>query len=490
MKEQKDYAIIDVETTLIRDGEIPKTKFWGYADISGYKKFQTSNALLRFLEKTEPKTILHHTNFDVLQLLVDGAKDIQFLKSHNGKFITTKLGIHTLLNSYSPFPLAMRDIFAAFGYKKTDLGQLDKRNYDDCVLGLECFLKLDSIFTELVGVSPLQKGTIAGTGFGAAEAVAGKMPKDLRFLEAYRGGRVEVFDTRKAQLNGFDINSSYPRSFIEAPESDELWHIGVWTKDWHCPFFDEFSDDLLLFPNGKFTSWVYKSNWEKYIEPYAEKTRIKVLKKYKINLSWITRLKDLIHHIYDKKNISEGAVKLACKLLLNSLYGRIGLRGSSERARFLDYKPDGDNITLYKIGKRWLSFDSVLREPRSNFPFAAYITDNARARLYQGFKLHIPSYGDTDSIYTKTKKEDFRLVVGRGLGEWSHTGYGSFQARNVKDYVWKNAEVLKGGKGKTVWTLKRLASGKGAVEVVKTRKTELRKRIVLPNGETIPIVVP
>jgi len=515
----RDYAVLDVETTMIKDGEIPKTKFWGLYDGHIYRKFNTTNALLRYLEKARPLTLLHHSNFDVIQLLVDGA-DIAILKSHNNRLIKCSLGDHVLLNSYSCFPISLGEVFAAFGYKKSSLGQLEKRNYDDCVLGLECFLKLDSLFEQLAGVSVLQKGTIAATGFGAAEKIAGRLPKDLRFLDSYRGGRVEVYDLRyhgesdyaywqfckkyRKENNGkefpyarihsdvdkHDICSSYPESFVECPKQSKLLLVKVKTSDFYAPLFDRNNIEMLHFPNGVFSSYVYSDVLEKYILPNSPKTKIKIIRSSKIDLEWITRLKGFVLTIYEKKQNSTGGIRLVCKLLLNSLYGRIGLKGESERARVLNYRPDGDDIAVYYLGrKRWIAFDKILRPSRSNFPFAAYITDNARGRLFQGFTRNNALYGDTDSIFSKVSKQTFSEPVGNALGQWDHQGREKFQATNVKDYTFGKDEVRKGGGDFVTWTLKKFAQKKSAESVHRTRQTSLRKRVVLADGSTRPHII-
>ena len=485
----RDYAVLDVETTMIKDGEIPKTKFWGLYDGHTYRKFNTTNALLRYLEKARPLTLLHHSNFDVIQLLVDGA-DIAILKSHNNRLIKCSLGDHVLLNSYSCFPISLAQVFAAFGYKKSSLGQLEKRNYDDCVLGLECFLKLDSLFEQLAGVSVLQKGTIAATGFGAAEKIAGRLPKDLRFLDSYRGGRVEVYDTRSTFAGKFDICSSYPESFVECPKQSKLLLVKVKTSDFYAPLFDRNNIEMLHFPNGVFSSYVYSDVLEKYILPNSPKTKIKIIRSSKIDLEWITRLKGFVLTIYEKKQNSTGGIRLVCKLLLNSLYGRIGLKGESERARVLNYRPDGDDIAVYYLGrKRWIAFDKILRPSRSNFPFAAYITDNARGRLFQGFTRNNALYGDTDSIFSKVSKQTFSEPIGNALGQWDYQGREKFQATNVKDYTFGKDEVRKGGGDFVTWTLKKFAQKKSAESVHRTRQTSLRKRVVLADGSTRPHII-
>lgn len=485
-----DYAVIDAETTELEAGEIPRTKFWGYADRTRYEQFKTTKGLLKFLKEQSAKVLIHHSNFDIIQCLIDGA-EVDILKSHNGKLIKCRIDKHMTVNSFSVFPVALKKIFQAFGFKKTSLKDLQKRNYEDCVNGLKCFLELDSMFQNLCGISPLLKGTIAATGFGAAEKFAGKMPKDLRFVSAYRGGRVEVYDTRKTTASKFDIQSSYPQSFIESFSGNaELWRVKLDCKDWHAPLFDAARDDILLFPNGQFYSWVFRDTWEKYIEPSVTRTTIKILSRHPINLSWLAELKPLIKQIYERKNQSTGGIKLCCKFLLNSLYGRIGLRGESERVRILPYRPDGDGVICYALGrKRWIVFDTVERESRSNYPLAAFITDNARGRLFQSFKNNHALYGDTDSVFASCNRSKFSGTLGEGLGEWAYCGREKFKAINVKDYEWGDDKVLKGGKDFKAWTLKRFAKGETVESVHRTRQTALRKRIVLPNGETMPHTV-
>jgi hypothetical protein len=512
MSEDPKYAVIDVETTRIKENEIPKTLFWGYADERGYERFATTKKLATFLKHEERRTLLHHANFDVIQMLVDG-ETIQPLRSHNGRLIRCQYGHHQTINTLSCFPVSLEKIFKAFGHEKTDLEQLDKRNYDDCVLGLKCFLELDEIFVDLCGVSPLKRGTIASTSFHAAEKfLKKKMPVDDRFLESYRGGRVEVYDLRcyaedtetekhfrslgydyewiHQNASLYDINSSYPMSFLDAPREAELWKVRVDTKDYHCPLFDAGFDDMLLFPNGVFFSYVYHDVFEKYIEPYMEHTAIKILSRHKIDFHWLHSLKPFVQTLYDKKNSSTGGIKEVCKFLLNSMYGRMGLRGESERARILDYRPDGEETIVYPLGRnRWLVFSSVECDAKSNFPFASYITDNGRGRLYKAIKQNNSIYSDTDSIFCRDKT--FVGQVSNTCGEYSFKGRKPFQAINVKDYFFGGEEVRKGGSEHLIWSLKQFAKTKvgnanGATRVLRERNTELRKRIVMPNGETIP----
>lgn len=487
-----DYAVVDVETSNLKHGERPKTKFWGYADRDGYKNFKTTKKFADFLRRLPPKVLLHHSNFDIIQLLLDGEyRDFNIVRAHHGRLIECAFAGHKVQNTLTAFPVALEVIFNAFGYEKTSLDDLKKRNYDDCVLALECFLKLDAIFEDLIDVSPLRQGTVAGTTFKAAERTAGKMPMDLRWLECYRGGRVEVFDMRKIRASHFDINSSYPRSFLEVQPMETLLYCEVETKDWLCPFFDSDTEDMLLFPNGKFRTWIYRSNLERYILPNAFKTSVKILNSWSIDCTWLYNLRELVSKLYRMKQeaTSEG-IKTACKFLLNAFYGRIGLKPEAERVRVMEYIPDGPEVTAYKLGRsRWLCFDTVQREVRSNYPYASFITDNARCRLYEAFALNQPAYGDTDSLFTRNNRRQFTGETGSQLGQWSYKGTGAFVARNVKDYVFNGKITRKGGDRSLTWTFKEFLKGGAVREVTRERRTSLRKRTVNPDGTTEPLVV-
>lgn len=487
-KSERILSVADVETTEIKHWQIPRTKFWGFYDGKTYRCFASSQAFARFLRQSQSRyLILHHANFDIIQLLVDGIQ-VVLLNSHNGKLILSSYAGHTFLNSFAVFPVSLGSIFAAFGYRKRSLDDLKRRNYDDCVLGLECFQKLDAAFEEITGISTIRKHTIAAASFAAAEKVAGRMPKCLQFEQAYRGGRVEVFDLREMKASCFDINSSYPFSIVDAPRESYLLHLEARTGDWHSPFFQASETERLIFPNGRFDTWIYQDVWEKYVEPYAQKTSVRVKHRFKVeSLRWFEPIKPLILDVFDLKRKHKGdAIALACKLFLNSMYGRIGLRGERETARFTDNIPDGDDVLFYKVGRRFLCFKKTYVEPRSHFPLAAYITDNARGRLFQAIKRNGAAYCDTDSIYTPRKI--FAGNKGDNIGQWKCEGRETFQATNVKDYVFGGEQVLKGGSHFLQWTLKQFASGSTAREINRERKTSLQKRIVLDNGETMPLI--
>jgi hypothetical protein len=484
-----NLGIIDVETTELKHGEWPKTKFWGFYDGQDYRRFESTKLLCRFLRSQKPMRLFHHYNFDVLQLLLDGAP-AKIVKTHNSRIIATQLGKHRLVNSFSLYPVSLGKILAAFEIKKISLDKLEERNYSDCVDGLNCIVKLSAEIESVCGVNPLTKETIGGVGAAAAKLVAGSMPIDLRFIESFRGGRVEVYDTRKQMATLFDVNSSYPFSICQAQEKMTLLKVRVKTNDWFCPFFDSRNFERLEFPNGDFNSWIFADTLERYIIPNSKHTKIHIIKRVNIDGAWLVRLQDYTRSLFELKQRHAGTGRgEACKFLLNSTYGRIGLRPEREICIVTDRVAAGRNVLWTELPNgMFISFFKIKTEPKSNFPLAAFITDNARGRLYEAFVKTKAIYGDTDSVFSPLEKAK-GLYVGTGLGDWKNKGCATFQAHSPKDYTFGSKTVLKGGKQSFQWTLKRLVAGKPVALVERTRRTSLEKRRLLADGTTEPNIV-
>lgn len=480
------YAILDYETSLLKDGECPRTKFIGLYDGVTYRTFKRTFDLTRYLRGADRMTLLHHGNFDVLQMLVDGAQ-VKITKSHGAKIIRSEAYGHTMLNTHAIFPVALSRIFAAFGHKKTSLARLGKRNYEDCVWGLGDCLALASEVEEICGVNPLTRGTMASTGMRACELVAGKMPQENRFESAFRGGRVEMFWGGEWLARKFDINSSYPFSILDVPPTITLRHVWVKVSDFWCPFFTETIKDKLVFPNGTFTTWIFDDVFERYIEPYVDKACVRTISKHKIRTEWLQGIKPLIQSVYNLKQTSKGARREAAKLFVNAVYGRFGLRGEHETPIFARNVAASDDLVYFPLGRgRYLSFKTMFRPTRHNFAFAAYITDNARARLYKAFAKNGGLYGDTDSVFTV---QPFAENEGTACGDWKNEGKHNLKLTGLKDYRWKNRFVIKGGKHHFQWTLKQFAAGETVKEITRTRGLPVTKRRCHADGSTTPLIM-
>lgn len=505
-------AVADVETTRIAHGERPRTLFWGLAvDGDPYRHFPSTAAFWNFVVRyPEPLCVYSHHDYDMVQALVDGAP-LRIVDVRSGRILRAKIGEHEWRNSHALFPSSLGEILEACGYAKPSLEELEARNVADTVDALEAFKKCAAQYETIWGVQPLGSKylTAASCAFAAAEKVAGPLPRYLQDREYYRGGRVEAFRVCLAAgyrnpgepcrcgscclADAWDINSSYPYSFLDCPPTDTLVVCDVDVRgDGPGPLAWLTRDhEKLLFPAGRFRTAVWESNYERYIRPHGAVKAVSVVRTIPTDLRWIVELRETIASAYElrlqAKRRGDGAFAYAAKIGMNSIYGRLGLKAEREIAITSEKVPEGDDVVYHRIKAGFLSFKKIWSQPAANYLFASFVTDNARARLYDGLMKAQgePLYCDTDSVYLRAGTK-FPMRQGNACGAWKHEGTDCLTVLSVKDYSFGGKTVLKGGAEQYQWTLKRAAGGKAATLVQKTRRTDYDKRDVLPDGSTLP----
>lgn len=125
--------------------------------------------------------------------------------------------------------------------------------------------------------------------------------------------------------------------------------------------------------------------------------------------------KPFVETLYAQRSKSTSPVeKTIAKLLMNSLYGRMGLRrdregieiddGRAGLAPTFELRMRGGSVRFCKVAKTIQTF--------SNVAIAAYVTAHARMKLWGYLRHADPYYCDTDSIFTESE-----LPTGAGLGE-------------------------------------------------------------------------
>lgn len=527
-------GVIDVETSRIKSGERPRTKFWGVAldlpNAPRYERFATTKHLWKYLEGIRtPLTLYHHHDYDALQALMDGAP-IKIVDVVGGKILRS-IGPckHEWRNSLKLFDSPLHEILTACGYKKPPLEAdghpedcpchlcdeaLEIRNRIDTLGALDSFKQLSAKFESVWGVYPLGSKfkTAASVSFAAAVKVAGPLPQWLENREAYRGGRVEAFRVGHCgQADQWDINSSYPFAFLDLPRTDKLYYANVDIRGDNGPApFAHVTDDSgdartkLLFPSGRFSTAFWASNYERYIKAHGRIKGMEVTQTLKADFGWLHELHGLIQGAYDcrqRVKKTDPALAYACKLGLNAIYGRLGMKDQRQVPIYSDRVASGGDVVAFDFGptrpakERILSFVDIHTEPSANYLFAGAITDNARGRLYDAMRRAGDTfYCDTDSVYLAAGKP-FPSRQGGDLGAWKFEGSRNLHVTGLKDYLWGYPEsgigpvyktTLKGGDGYFEWTLKK-ALGRGTVkQVKKSRSSEYDKREILPSGNTVP----
>lgn len=496
--------MVDVETTMLRDGEAPRTKFWGLAlDGEGYRRFKTTRSLWRYLSSREGLLLYHHHDFDPLQALSDGApltisdmRGSRILRSRGPAGIEWR-------NSYALFEAPLASILAACGFEKPGLEDLEARNRADTVDALEALQLLGARWEKLWGVNPIggRHLTAAGVTFAAAQKVAGPLPRHYGHRESYRGGRVEAFRLGDCgEAESWDVGSSYPFAFVDLPRRDTLYKVRVDVEPTGIPPFalhqspaERKRGGKLLFPGGCFTSWVWGSSYERYIRPHATGINsLEIVDRERCDFTWLRRVGSLMHAAYAARKRCKAAGDepgaYALKIGLNSIYGRLGMKPVRQFVKLAAKLPAGDVGYKRLPDGRFLTFCETPSRPAVNYLFASAVTCNARARLWQALVTSkAPVYCDTDSVYCAPGGFSEAVNRGTGLGEWALGGRGKLRVFGAKDYTFRGERKLKGGRRSYTWTIRQLLKAGVVRETCRIQQTDYDKRVVLSNGTTAPL---
>jgi hypothetical protein len=291
-----------------------------------------------------------------------------------------------------------------------------------------------------------------------------------RFIrEAYAGGRTEIFkpmfdatyDVKKnpdklpanalkelkyqkkiGKLYYYDVNSLYPTvmqnnvfgnkfmGFVYGKESYDKDMIGFWKvsvdvpKDMWCPCLGmnhtfANGDVKYIFPTGKFSG-----TWSIVEIEYAKSLGIKVTEYHKgaIFQNGGKIFEEFITTLYamrlEAKAKGDDLTNFLTKLIMNSTYGKIGMRLNKENL-VMDTGNTGVKYhsEIRKKGKSTvrLATKEVQLESFTNVQISAYVTAYSRILMHKIYlkcgKKHL-YYTDTDSIFS-TKK----FNVGDELGQ-------------------------------------------------------------------------
>lgn len=251
--------------------------------------------------------------------------------------------------------------------------------------------------------------------------------------KSYFGGRTEIFkmiyNGKNKFLNVYDINSLYPYCMRDLdtptnfkyttrefkPKELGIYHCIVKSPEkMHIPILGTKIDNKFIFPLGEFEGY-WCSNELNFALEHGYK--ITTIFEGRIFENGGKIFKGFVNYFYKKRIETEKpAEKIILKLILNSLYGRMGMdllkeqlhlekRVVGERLHSTIKTPSGKN---YRFTTTEDEIDSF-----SHVAIGSFITAQARIELYKRFKeVNFEVYNcDTDSIFT-TKK----LKTGNELG--------------------------------------------------------------------------
>lgn len=287
---------------------------------------------------------------------------------------------------------------------------------------------------------------------------------DQYIRKAYFGGRVEIF---KPLFDGpgyifeFDYNSLYP-SVLANPnnhypggiagltdkidfDSIGFFWVQVFVPEQYMPPLPYLHKGKLLFPCGYLEGIWSVAELKNAIEKYGVKI-LKVKSGYKchnIGNPFTDYIQDMYAARLAAKEAKDGVTDIICKLAMNSLYGRFGLRKDRQNFAFDENQKGFDGKWTIERGIKNIRLGLVpveLTASFSNIAIAAYTTSYARIANLNGAAPWAEKglfYTDTDSYYTPLE-----LPSSSGLGELKKGKYEGTQACFLlpKTYIVKAAK--------------------------------------------------
>lgn len=284
--------------------------------------------------------------------------------------------------------------------------------------------------------------------------VKGKNIEDFIRM-SYYGGRTEVFKPLLKNGYHYDVNSLYPYVMLENkfpvgfPESvtdfERSKNLYMISKNFgigcgflkcrvHVPKMEipvlpyKDGSGKLLFPIGKLEGvWSYPElqlaekmgcKIEEFFESVYFKDSDYIFKNY------VSKFKHL-------KETSKGALRDFAKRMLNTLYGKFGMR--RERATLTTKESVTKKHTLYnkytntRYDVTFYEYDTISKADYIQTHIASYVTAYARITLYKGFLSAINKggnvyYCDTDSIATDVELDD-SIVDNNEFGKYKLETY-------------------------------------------------------------------
>lgn len=400
--------------------------YYSKGDVKGFKSW-----LLKKTRQTKErclKVYAHNVQYDLGALFADEL-DTPDVTLVGGRMIKAVWGKIQFLDSFNLWPMSVKKLAPAFGFKKLEM-DVHSREYvfrDVEIIVAAVAFVWD--FCEQVGL-PSPPPTLGGLCVKFWRFLGGENCHDTDELsrDALFGGRVELFkvESEGKKVLWTDINSLYPFVMKDKVFPGQLSDCGNKLADYgiaRCrvrvpesaitvlPYRSE--TGRILYPVGTFTgTWTVAELQE------AERQGTKILKVERCNGTneGMKPYGEFVERLYNARLASNSdAEKLFFKLLMNNLYGRLGTSGVIGRTVYRDEKTELEGVPF---GEKVLVNYSMPLSEETNWSHAAHVTAYGRLELFK-YAQQIQSdliYCDTDSVIFDSISGEIPFKTGKELG--------------------------------------------------------------------------
>lgn len=555
---ENKFFVFDTETTKLE----PMSKNFVFGVIYGKDYVKVIKSIRgfknEFTKEMYKKKIIfaHNAQFDLLTIFGNIFKYVDNKAIFNNKFISARYNGFIFADSYNILPSSVKAIGNTMNIEKLNndkirSGHLTKKNITKqdinyCIRDCEIVYKaLVKIFTE-IGSVKITLSSLSFYKFRSDFLKKNLLYSELvyEFFKSYYGGRTEAFKIGSCNGAVYDINSLYPfvmsdMKFPNPLHLKKLEHVNINSFYFYLKYYEglacitvkhnnfdigflPYKDKKLFFPVGIFKTVV---NFNE-IRTALQYNYIEI-----ISIDYIifsepekTIFNSFVDYYYTKRTGSNNELeRYIYKIILNSLYGRFGMR-KKYLSQYFETIPD-KLLIEYGIKHIWYKCEILnkevsdclltIRNPQTKYTFnsiplySSYITSKARTVLLGNILKNSYEnilYCDTDSIFINN---NFLGTIGTSLGEFKNENKTVVQINGLKNYIYIDQlgikhEIIKGIENKAIkngnsynipsyyktkQSLKMNVPAGQSYNSIKVISNIYDKRIVLENGNTKPITI-
>jgi len=384
----------------------------------------------------------HNTQYDLGNLWPDELDKFN-VTMVGGRLVSARWDNVRFLDTANIFPMPLARLGESVGLKKLKTDAKSERYLWRDVEIVERGVKLLREMCEEYEAE--EASTLGGLCVRFWHAMGGSnWPCSLEpARDAYFGGRVEVFAPEMhGNLWYTDVNSLYPAMMLEKfPTAADLW-FGLDDVDraegvlrgkadcWGvatvaldvpemdvCPLPVRHESGAVYYPWGRLEgTWTV----HEIRRALAKGAKLKRLDAAWGSMTGDTYYGDFVRHFYEQRRVEKDpGRKLMLKLLMNNLYGQLGMSGKVTRSlRLANHAVDlgGGNFACTKdgvpYGEKLLAETQMPLAEHVNWLHAAYVTSYGRLALQRFLDLIPPQdliYCDTDSVFFRAENPPFPI---------------------------------------------------------------------------------
>jgi len=299
-------------------------------------------------------------------------------------------------------------------FRDAPISELRRYNEMDCIILFRAISQFEETLLELGGQLKMTQASCAMELFRRRflqREIATSPLANLIARESYFASRVEVINRRCENAWYYDVNSSFPYAMTFPVPGDPIAHLVREMPDHYDDPFIAFCDitvpeipiptvptrldGRLFFPTGKLSGWFTSIDLE-----LLEKTGGKIRSvQESITFEPRTDLRGYVETLYDIRRKSEGFMKISCKFLLNSIYGKFAESEIKNSIEINPPAPKGPDEGWTMLFPGCFVVEKTVPIPHMHVPISAHVTAIGRRTLWEYMNLSDEvHYCDTDGF--------------------------------------------------------------------------------------------